>query len=611
MYRLVPLNRVFTRTISSVTRKLQHKKCTPDHLCIRCLSNWSDNRGKEHDWSSRNRTYAAVAATSLASLYMLTKTGRTEEDQWFCYTAQCETKHVVAGVVPGAKQSTSATEESKPTESTENKGETSTPEPPFYKYLIVGAGTSSVAAYRAIKARDPKAKVLIIGDEPDVPYERPPLSKELWYIDKNLAQNYKFGKGKRDTIFYEPRPFYLEPEALLEAENGGVGLISGKKVVKLDSHKKKVWLNDGSEILYDKCLLATGGRPKNHPVMESAEKDVQDRTILFRNTSDFTRLYEAVENSKSVAIIGGGFLGSELACALGFKGLKVHQIIQEKGNLGTVLPEYLSKHTTDKVRESGVDVITNQTVTGAQYTDNQVELTLEDGSKILVDNVVVSVGLEPNVDLAKSSNLEVDEKHGGFRVNAELEAMSDVWVAGDVSCFYDIKLGRRRIEHHNHAWVSGKLAGENMTGAAKMYRYQSIFWSDLEPYVSFQAIGIIDSNLETYAVFERPQEKKKKRKKKSKENSSAVTNQSGEAKKSQETKQSETISKDPKSTVVKPEEFNKGVIFYIRGGSIVGVLLWNISGKIYRARQVLSDGCKDEDLYEVAKLFFAPRKCEE
>ncbi|XP_048779085.2 apoptosis-inducing factor 1, mitochondrial-like [Ostrea edulis] len=610
MYRLVPSTRLLSRSISSVSRKFQHNSCSSDHLCVRCLSNQSENKRKQHDWSSKNTTYTAVAATSLASLYMLMKYLRKEENQWFYNTAQCETMHVKAGVVPGTTKTPVTMEENKPTETQDNKEE-ATPEPPFYKYLIVGAGTSSVAAYRAIKARDPKAKILIIGDEPDIPYERPPLSKELWYIDKDLAKVYKFGKGKRDMIFYEPRPFYLDPRALLEAENGGVGIISGKKVLKLDSHKKKVWLSDGSEICYDKCLLATGGSPKNHPVMEKAEKEVQDRTILFRNTSDFSRLYEAIENSKSVAIIGGGFLGSELACALGFKGLKVHQIIQEKGNLGTVLPEYLSKHTTDKVRESGVNVMTSQSVTEARYNDNQVELTLDNGSKVSVDNVVVSVGLEPNVELAKTSNLEVDEKHGGFRVNAELEAMSDVWVAGDVSCFYDIKLGRRRIEHHNHAWVSGKLAGENMTGAAKMYRYQSVFWSDLEPYVSFQAIGIIDSNLETYAVFERPPEKKKRRKKKS-EKSNSEKNQLLDAKQSQGTEQSQTTSsKDIGPIMGKPEEeFNKGVIFYLRGGSIVGILLWNLSGKIYRARQVLSDGCRDEDLYEVAKLFFAPRKRE-
>lgn len=82
-----------------------------------------------------------------------------------------------------------------------------------------------------------------------------------------------------------------------------------------------------------------------------------------------------------------------------------------------------------------------------------------------VDRVIVAVGAEPNTDLAKTSRLETDSKIGGFLVNAELEARSNIWVAGDAACFYDVVLGRRRVEHHDHAVISGRLAGENMTGA--------------------------------------------------------------------------------------------------------------------------------------------------
>lgn len=83
--------------------------------------------------------------------------------------------------------------------------------------------------------------------------------------------------------------------------------------------------------------------------------------------------------------------------------------------------------------------------------------------------MVVAVGVEPNIDLAKASHLETDPEIGGFLVNAELEARSNLWVAGDAACFYDIRLGRRRVAHHDHAVVSGRLAGENMTGASKLY----------------------------------------------------------------------------------------------------------------------------------------------
>ena len=86
-------------------------------------------------------------------------------------------------------------------------------------------------------------------------------------------------------------------------------------------------------------------------------------------------------------------------------------------------------------------------------------------------------------------------------MNAELEARSNVWVSGDAACFYDVKLGRRRIEHHDHAVISGRLAGENMTGAKKPYNHKSMFWSDLGPEIGLEAIGIIDSTLETVGVF--------------------------------------------------------------------------------------------------------------
>jgi programmed cell death 8 (apoptosis-inducing factor) len=125
---------------------------------------------------------------------------------------------------------------------------------------------------------------------------------------------------------------------------------------------------------------------------------------------------------------------------------------------------------------------------------------------ILADHVVVAVGLEPNVELATNSGFEVDPNFGGFVVNAELQARNSIWVAGDAACFYDVKLGRRRVEHHDHAVVSGRLAGENMTGACKPYWHQSMFWSDLGPKIGFEAIGLVDSSLQTVGLFAKADE---------------------------------------------------------------------------------------------------------
>lgn len=481
------------------------------------------------------------------------------------------------------------------------------PFPSHVPYLLIGAGTAAFGAFRAIKARDKYAKILLITEEEEVPYMRPPLSKELWFSDDReavRALRFKQWNGKERSVYFEPETFYFLPEVLNDQDKGGIAIAKGRKVIKLDASKKKILLDNGIEVGFDRCLIATGGKPKNIPVLEKAADEVKDRTILFRNINDFKKLDKAVQYAESVAIIGGGFLGSELACALGKKGqesgLRVYQIFPEAGNMGKILPEYLCKWTTRKVESEGVEVIPKTGIVGAIWKDNKILLTLTSGNQLKVDYVIPAVGVEPNVDLALSSGLEIDDVHGGFRVNAELEARTDVWVAGDAACFYDLKLGRRRVEHHDHAVVSGRLAGENMTGAAKPYWHQSMFWSDLGPNVGYEAIGIVDSSLPTVGVFAKATEKDTPR---------AVVEATGEGLRSEtESVAVPTKPSPPKKApeVGRPQDnddYGKGVIFYRRNGMIVGIVLWNTFNKMPIARKILRDGAENEDLYEVAKLF--------
>ena len=135
--------------------------------------------------------------------------------------------------------------------------------PKHVTYLMVGAGTAAFAASRAIKARDPKAKIIMIGEEDRVPYMRPPLSKEMWFSDKVLAESkdeLKFVQwnGKNRSLFFEPRPFYIPYQDLEARENGGISVITGRRVVKIDPVGQKATLDNGNEIGYDKCLVATG-----------------------------------------------------------------------------------------------------------------------------------------------------------------------------------------------------------------------------------------------------------------------------------------------------------------------------------------------------------------
>ncbi|XP_037124886.1 apoptosis-inducing factor 1, mitochondrial isoform X7 [Syngnathus acus] len=477
--------------------------------------------------------------------------------------------------------------------------------PPHAPYLLIGGGTASFAAARSIRARDPGARVLIVTDEPDLPYMRPPLSKELWFSDDPTVTEtlrFKQWNGKERSIYFQPPSFYITPEELSTAENGGVAVLSSKKVVHMDVRGNKVKLDDDTEISYDKCLIATGGIPRNLQVIDRAEEEVKQKTTLFRKIDDFRTLDKVSRNIKSITVIGGGFLGSELACALGRRsqdsGLEVIQMFPEKGNMGKVLPEYLSNWTTEKVKTEGVKVISEALVKSVTCKDDQLEIKLKDGRLIKTDHVVAAVGLEPNVDLAKSAGLEVDSDFGGYRVNAELQARSNIWVAGDAACFYDIRLGRRRVEHHDHAVVSGRLAGENMTGANKPYWHQSMFWSDLGPDVGYEAIGIVDSSLPTVGVFAKAT---------AKDTPKAATEESGTGIRSES--ETEDVASSPvASSISAPAEthkddYGKGVIFYLRDKVVVGIILWNVFNRMPIARKIIKDGEEHADLNEVAKLF--------
>ncbi|XP_054852094.1 apoptosis-inducing factor 1, mitochondrial isoform X2 [Eublepharis macularius] len=516
----------------------------------------------------------------------------------------------VAGMGLGHQQDTKppADAASQSTAAAEAETGTRSECPSHAPYLLIGGGTAAFAAARSIRARDPGARVLIVSEDPELPYMRPPLSKELWFSeDPEVTKTLRFKQwnGKERSIYFQPASFYVPACDLPYIENGGVAVLSGRKVVHMDVRGNVAKLDDGTQISYDKCLIATGGSPRNLPVIERAGKEVLQRLTLFRKIDDFRSLEKISREVKSITIIGGGFLGSELACALGrkaqSKGLEVIQMFPENGNMGKVLPEYLSNWTTSKVRREGVNVMPNAVVKSVSVSGNRLLIKLKDGRKVETDHIVAAVGLEPSMELAKSAGLEVDSDFGGFRVNAELQARSNIWVAGDAACFYDIKLGRRRVEHHDHAVVSGRLAGENMTGAAKPYWHQSMFWSDLGPDVGYEAIGLVDSSLPTVGVFAKAT---------AKDTPKSATEQSGTGIRSEsetETEASELkVSAASPSTLQVPqqgEDYGKGVVFYLRDKVVVGIVLWNIFNRMPIARKIIKDGEEHADLNEVAKLF--------
>lgn len=234
--------------------------------------------------------------------------------------------------------------------------------PESVPFLIVGGGTAAFAASRAIRSNNPKARVLLISAENHYPYMRPPLSKELWYSGSEVKKEFTFKQwnGREKSIFFEHEEFYLPLEQFESAPNGGITVVKGQRVVKIDATDRKAFLENGQIISYGKCLIATGGEPKNLQVFENVAPEIENRVILYRTVDDFKRLNELFSKSKSITIIGGGLLGSELACALADKSrrakakVQLNQLMPEQGVLERILPQYLSNWCSKKVMEEGI-----------------------------------------------------------------------------------------------------------------------------------------------------------------------------------------------------------------------------------------------------------------
>ncbi|KAH8412265.1 hypothetical protein KR009_000945 [Drosophila setifemur] len=486
--------------------------------------------------------------------------------------------------------------------------------PKHVPYLIIGGGTAAFSAFRAIKSNDATAKVLMISNEFRKPYMRPPLSKELWYTpnpNEDPIKDYRFKQwtGSERSLFFEPDEFFVDPENLGESENGGISVAQGFAVKKVDAQKRIVTLNDGYQIEYDECLIATGCAPKNLQVFRDAPPSVREKVMVYRTPDDFDRLRKLAAEKRSITIVGNGFIGSELACSLAHYskengGGKVYQVFQEEATMSRVLPKYLSRYTMAKMEAQGVCIFPNASIRSAVRDETNLKLELNNGMVLMSDVVVVCVGCSPNTEMAGPSKLEVDRSLGGFVVNAELEARRNLYVAGDASCFYDPLLGRRRVEHHDHSVVSGRLAGENMTGAKKPYQHQSMFWSDLGPEIGYEGIGLVDSSLPTVGVFALPSDASNRVEhltegNDNEDSSSHSASGPSSKKNSNAGETNDGITCDPDQA----ENYGKGVIFYMKNDKIVGILLWNLFNRIGLARTIINQNKKYDDLNEVAKLF--------
>lgn len=382
-----------------------------------------------------------------------------------------------------------------------------------HQYVIVGAGMAADAAAHGIRDHGSEGSIAILGEEPTIPFPRPALSKKLWTDPDFTVENTAL-----DTV--------RETDALLHLET---------RVVGVDPDAHEVRTEDGRTIRYDKLLVTTGGHPRTIAGLPPGH-----RVLYYRSLSDYQRLRGLVGTEDGagdrphVAVVGGGYIGTEIAAALVQQGCRVTLLHPDEVLGGPMFPGSLARDFQRRFTGAGVDVRGGARVTGGAESADGVRLELEGGGSLDADLAVVGLGIEPAtsflqgvVDLAEDGGVLVDER---LRASAP-----DVYAAGDVATYPDPILGRTRVEHVDNATTMGESAGRILAGSEEVHDHTPMFYSDVFD-LGYQAVGTLDSSLETFV-----------------------------------------------------DEVEGGaVVYYLSGTEVVGVLLWNLDDGVEEAKRLLA-----------------------
>jgi len=383
-----------------------------------------------------------------------------------------------------------------------------------FRYVIVGGGMAGVSAIKGVRELDPAGRLLLMGAENHMPYNRPPLSKALW-----------FGRDTVEGIMAERGEFWGMDQVRLDI---------GARATHLDAKNRVVVDERGNSYQYEKLLLATGGTPRQLSIPGGDLRGI----CYYRTLDDYLWLSHEAKHRRSVLVIGGGFIGSEMAAALRTTKLDVSMIFPGGALAERVFPQEVAQAVTETYRERGIRI-----------HDHDVPVAIESrrgdlvgfvthtrtGRRIESDLIVVGIGISPSTDLALAAGLDVSN---GIVVDEHLRTSDpDIYAAGDNALFpYAALGGRRRVEHWDNAINQGVVAGRNMAGDDEVYSYMPYFFSDLFE-LGYEAVGDVDSSLETITDWEEPNK--------------------------------------------------KGVIYYLAEDRVRGVLLCNVSGKLDAARELI------------------------
>ena len=321
-------------------------------------------------------------------------------------------------------------------------------------YVIIGGGLAATAAIDAIRRRDKTGRLVLIGAEVHLPYDRVPLSKD-----------YLLGRMEREDVFLRRPRFY---------ERHRVEQFLGQSATAADVSTRTVTLDDGGEVGFEKLLLATGGRPRRLSITGA---DL-DGIYYLRTLEDSDALRVAMANARRAVVVGGGFIGCEVATAFAQSGLQTTLIEVTPAPLSLVLDAETSAFIASFLSQQGVTLRTDTAAAQFVGAQGRVERVVTNGGEdIEADVVVIGVGIAPNTELAVAAGLSVDN---GVVVNEYLEAADAIYAAGDIARYYSPTLGRHlRVEHYDVALQHGRTAGANMAGAHLAYTELPYFFSHM------------------------------------------------------------------------------------------------------------------------------------
>ena len=350
--------------------------------------------------------------------------------------------------------------------------------------VIIGAGHAAGQAAASLRQEKYEGPITIIGDEPHIPYQRPPLSKQ-----------YLSGEQAIERVYLRPEKFYADKDVTLK-----LGVIA----TEIDREAKQVVLDNGENVPYDKLIIATGSRPRILNIEGSDLKGIH----YLRTIADVDAIRDEMAAGKNLVIVGGGYIGLEVASVGIEKGLNVHVLEMESRILQRVTTTQMSEYYHNLHSGRGVNIHTDTMVSGFAGSD-QVEQVLCGDESFDADLVIVGIGIMPNIELAQAAGLECDN---GIVVDDHCRTSDpEIYAAGDCTNHPNPLLNRRlRLESVPNAMEQARVCVSNMLGGDKIYAAMPWFWSDQYELklqmVGFSADGdehVLRGNMEEnqFAVF--------------------------------------------------------------------------------------------------------------